>query len=292
VASAVRWAHRSDTFSALSCRFAVRSDDARLGHHVDALLAGLVVPGGAPEHWYSLTLGPDGGVDVRCDEETLASGQRPGDAIGWLVWDVNRRAAEAGDSHLLFHAAAVAAGEAGVVLPGPSGSGKSTLATGLAAAGLGYLSDELVALDLASGRLVPYPKPATVKPGSYAAVRALGLGPRDDGDADLWEGEEWHLAVGGAGGLAVAGGPVEPAFVLVPRFEAGAQTRLEPLPDTAAFLALALHGVNYRDRGAPGSQALGDLVTRCECYDVIMSDLGEACRLVLELVGREAPGAH
>ena len=129
---------------ALSYRFAVRSDDLELGRHVDELLRGLREPGLArpAEHMYSLSPSPDDArlVDVRRDGTTLALGQRPGDAVGWVVWDVNRCAAEASGEHLLFHAAALNAGGTGVLVPGPSGSGKSTLAAGLAHAGLG-LSD-------------------------------------------------------------------------------------------------------------------------------------------------------
>jgi hypothetical protein len=29
---------------------------------------------------------------------------------------------------------------------------------------------------------------------------------------------------------------------------------------------------------------LGDLVDHCGCYELVLSDLGEACRLVLELL--------
>ena len=51
------WVHRTPYLSALSYRFAVRTDNERLGRQVDALLAGLRDPvETAPvEHWYSLT---------------------------------------------------------------------------------------------------------------------------------------------------------------------------------------------------------------------------------------------
>ena len=50
-------AHSTPSLRGLSYRFAVRTDDERLGHLVDAVLGGLRDPGdGAPvEHWYSLT---------------------------------------------------------------------------------------------------------------------------------------------------------------------------------------------------------------------------------------------
>ena len=158
--------------SALSYDFALRCDDDRLLRRADAILAGLRARDQAApvEHLYTLTAAGAAGVDVARDGEPLALDQSPGDALGWVVWDVNRSAAEASGAHLLFHAGALEAGGTGVLVPGASGSGKSTLVAGLARAGLGYLTDELAALDLAHGQLLPYAKPITLKAGSFASA--------------------------------------------------------------------------------------------------------------------------
>jgi hypothetical protein len=230
-------ASRSGPFFGLSYQFAVRCDDARLGEQVDALFGGLRDPAAATAagagdtsevaHWYALTATPggDGTFDVARDDERLALDQPPGDALGWVVWDINRSAAAAAsDDHLLFHAGALDADGAGVLLPGASGSGKSTLTAGLARAGLGYLSDELTALDLRRGRLLPYAKPITLKHGSFGVVadlhpdRSTGAGGRP------WSGAEWQVAVGASTGLHV-GAACAPALVVVPRYEPDAPTR-------------------------------------------------------------------
>ena len=122
------------------------------------------------EHWYSLTASADGTFDVVRGGEPVAHAQRPSDAAGCLVWDVNRQAALAGRSHLLFHAAGLQRDGVGVLVPGASGAGKSTLAAGLVRAGFAYLSDELIALEIDGGRLLPYAKPIALKPGSTDAL--------------------------------------------------------------------------------------------------------------------------
>jgi hypothetical protein len=280
-------AHGSANLSALSYRFSVRSDDERVGRLVDAALTGLRDPfeTAAVTHRYSLTTAdaPAGTVDVTRDGERLACGQQPGDAVGWVVWDVNRAAAEAGGDHLLFHAGAIEAGDIGVLLPGASGSGKSTLVAGLVRAGLGYLTDELAALDLARGRLLPYAKPITVKAGSFAVL--ADMDPDRDGKpgAGLGWGEEWQVPVGADTGRRV-GRACAPGLVIVPRYVAGAATRLTALSDTEAFFSLALHAVNLLRHGAAGNQAVGRLATQCSCFALTMSDLDEACALVLDLV--------
>jgi hypothetical protein len=43
--------------------------------------------------------------------------------------------------------------------------------------------------------------------------------------------------------------------------------------------------VNMLPHGASGTEALGRLSADCECYALALSDLDEACGLVLGLVG-------
>ena len=316
------WAHYTPSLNGFSYRFAVRSDDARLGSYAETLLAGLRGEGPV-EHWYSLTrsAGASGVssasagsgaflVDVDVDGQPGVLARRVGDALAWVLWHANQAAADAGRDHLLFHAGGVCAangsGEGlGILMPAGSGSGKSTLTAGLVRAGLSYLSDELIALELdpestvTGGRLLPYPKPITVKPGSFDVLRDLepkgvgvgvGMGV-DDGTSDDegWVGEEWLLPVGEAVGRPVAA-PSVPGVVVVPRYQAGAKTELTPLSETEAFVALALNAVNFKQHGAKGAHALGDLVSRCDCMALAMSDLDEACTLVLDAVADASVG--
>ena len=283
--------HRTPTLNALSYRFALCTDDVRLGRHVDALFAGLRDrDGDVADHWYSLHARSEGTVGVSRDGEVLVRAADAADAVSWVVWHVNRSAAEAGDGHLLLHAGALDAGARAVVLPGVSGSGKSTLCAALAQAGFDYLSDELVALDLATDQVLPYPKPITVKAGSFEALARVGLRRGDGGPGDVgWGGEEWQLAVGAGTGLRV-GRACPPGFVIVPRYVKGAVTSLSDLSDTEAFFALAANAVNLRSRAARGTDALGRAVARCRCMALTYSDLDEACRLVSGLVGHLAVG--
>lgn len=63
--------------------------------------------------------------------------------------------------HLLcFHAGAVALDGTGMLLMGPSGAGKTSVTLALVEAGCAFLSDEIGAVRLDSGRLVPVPRAA------------------------------------------------------------------------------------------------------------------------------------
>ena len=244
----------------------MRADDELMGRHVDAVSAGLRVPDDAApiDHWYSLTASDTavGTIDVRHDGDELVRAQRPSDALGWVICDLNRSAAEASGGHLLFHAGALEVDGIGVLVPGASGSGKSTLVAGLVRAGLGYLTDELAALDMATGRLVPYPKPITLKRGSFdmlsdmAPTDCTGLG------RDPWADEEWQVAVGTGTGRRI-GRACVPGIVVVPRYVAGAGTAVRALSATEAFFALAVNVVNLVPHGSVGTRALGRLASMC-----------------------------
>jgi hypothetical protein len=283
--------YRTPALRALSFRFAVRSDDDDLGRHVDALLCGLRDgDGGAEvEHSYTLCTQPDG-IDVWRDDEPVVRGVRAAAVAGWVVWDINRSAAEASGEHLLFHAAALEFDGVGLLLPGASGSGKSTLAAALASSGAGYLSDELVAVDLTSGALVPYPKPISLKSGSFALLRHLGPGEGPEGDiarTTFWGEREWQVAVGARAGLAL-GRHCLPRVVVAPRYRPGAPTVVRPLTETEAFFSVAAHAINLAPHGARGTGVLAELAATCLCASLTFSDLDDACRAIGELVEHHA----
>ncbi len=276
--------HRTPDLRALAHRFAVQCGDAELGRHLDDLLAGLRSAAPA-DHCYTVTSSADGAtVDVRRDGVDVGRWQRPSAAVDALMREVNQAAADASDEFLLLHAGALDAGGTGVLFPAASGAGKSTLVTALAASGLGYLTDELVALDLPSGELLPYPKPVTLKPGGLAVLAGC-LGGADPGPRATEADDVAQLAVGPGTPLQI-GSRCRPGVIVVPRYVPGADTVLAPLTDTEAFFALALNAVNLLHHGAAGAAALGELAASCTCVALTMSDLDTACTLVGSLLAR------
>jgi len=86
------------------------------------------------------------------------------------------------------HAAVLGGARGAVVLPGHSGLGKSTATAAGLLAGLGYLSDEALAVDWHSGIVArPYPRPMALSDWSR---QELGLGPVI-GPADPETGEQY-----------------------------------------------------------------------------------------------------
>ena len=75
--------------------------------------------------------------------------------------------------HLILHAAVVERDGVAVVLPGPSGSGKSTLCAALTLGGWRLLSDEFTIIRSDDGRVMPNPRPISLKNQSIAVVAGL-----------------------------------------------------------------------------------------------------------------------
>lgn len=100
-------------------------------------------------------------------------------ALQRLSQDVTRHLIAAQTGRLLmFHAGAVSHPGTGgsVVFVAPSGTGKTTLAR-LLGRTHGYLTDETVGIDPATGRIHPYPKPLSIAPAPDDRWRKVETSP-------------------------------------------------------------------------------------------------------------------
>ena len=146
-----------------------------------------------------------------------------------------------------------------------------------------------MALEFDGGCLLPYAKPIAVKPGSTDALRDMRTPAFGDAD-DLLAGD-WLIAVGDDVCRPV-GAPCVPELVVVPSYQPGHATQLRSLSETEAFVALAVNAVNLAEHGIEAVRALGELVARCECVTLAMSDLDEAVELVRQVVQGTGPTAR
>lgn len=171
---------------------------------------------------------------------------------GWRVDGVPALASNAGDcatalltaalthivaahTRMLAIHAGVMVGPAGtLVVPGQSGHGKSTLVASAVQAGLGYASDEVLAIDRATGELEALPRPLLV---DDTAWRLLGL-PEASAPSPGHELEvpSAHL------GQAVR--PVGPVHVLLTRRAPGA-TQVAPTRRSDAVVPLLNRAFNH-----------------------------------------------
>jgi HprK-related kinase A len=184
---------------------------------------------------------------------------------------------------LMIHAAVVERGGRALILPAPPGSGKSTLSAGLVWRGWRLLSDELTLIDPATGQVTPVPRPVSLKNASIDVIRQFAPQARF--------GPVVHETMkGSVGHFSPPPGAVErgqdtalPAWVVLPKFVAGADTQLTPLSKGKALMALADNSFNYHVHGAGGFQTLTALVGRSDCFNFSYSRLEEAVELFARL---------
>src|SRR5688500_17125559 len=218
---------------------------------------------------------------IERDGVTMFQTDRPWDVVPYLAWAINWEAvARLSRRYLLLHAGAVAWGGHAMLFPADSGSGKTTLVAGLLAAGFDYLSDDIVPMDPNSGRLLPFAKSLSLKPGGrrplHRVYRTYG---RRVPPVRGHPASGWAL-------VPRAAWPTEPViarYVVVPRYIRGEPTRLEPLGRGAAAERLFGQAFNVSEHGVAGVGRIVEMVRGAQCYSLTIGRLEEAVALLRAL---------
>jgi len=204
-------------------------------------------------------------------------------ALPMIEWGLNWCITAYSNHVLILHAAAVARNGRTLILPAPPGSGKSTLCAALVNRGWRLLSDELSIIRLDTGAMLGLARPVNLKNASIGVIQrfapqALFSRPVHD----TTKGTVAMMAAPQASVEAVDE-PAWPAWMVLPRYRAGASTTLTPMPRGEAFMKIADNAMNYHILAAEGFRAVGDLVDRCQHFSFEYSDLDEAMQVFDQL---------
>jgi HprK-related kinase A len=209
-------------------------------------------------------------------------------AFPMLEWGLNWCVSSHCHQFLMIHSAVVEMHGRALIMPAPPGSGKSTLCAGLICRGWRLLSDELTLIDPATGAIVPVPRPVSLKNASIDIVRAFApgavLGPAVQ---DTLKGTVAHMSPP-TESVRHAAETAMPAWIVLPRYTAGAPATLTPLSKARAFLHLADNSFNYHVHGKNGFDAIGKVIDACECYEFSYADLADAERVFAQLASTTA----
>ena len=187
-------------------------------------------------------------------------------AFPLLEWGLNWCVSAHCHQYLIVHAAVVERDGRVLILPAPPGSGKSTLCAALIASGWRLFSDELALIDAMSGRVVPLPRPISLKNESIDIIGAFWPGVRmNEVVHDTMKGSVVHVQPPADSVRRWSEGAA-PGWVVIPRYVAGRNTELAPLDRSAAFMRLVESAFNYSMHGRTGFERLANLVTASECF--------------------------
>jgi HprK-related kinase A len=178
--------------------------------------------------------------------------------------------------YLTLHAASIAQGSDGIILPGASGSGKSTLASGLAWQDWRFLSDEFVLLSPVTGQLHPYPRPTSLKNESVAIMK--GIAPPGNFSPEFPETHKGTICYVRPPQIAIdlMHETVTPRFLVFPDFAADAAPKLAPMTPEEAFVRLVAGSANYDRMGEASFNLLVNLVRSCPAHIMSYAKFSDA----------------
>ncbi len=210
-------------------------------------------------------------------------------AFPMFEWSMNWCVSSRAHDYLVIHAAVIERNGCAAILPAPPGSGKSTLCAALVTrGGWRLLSDELTLVRLGDGRIVPLPRPVSLKNGSIDVIRAWAP------DAvfsravrDTNKGTVAHVKAPGDS-VARALETATARWIVFPQYQAGAAPTLEPIAQGRAFMQVAQNAFNYSLLGVAGFEALAGLIEGSASYHFRYSALDDA----VASFERLAHGAH
>ncbi|TBO30219.1 HprK-related kinase A [Aquabacterium lacunae] len=198
------------------------------------------------------------------------------EAYAFFEWGLNWCVTSHCHRWIHIHAAVLEKNGLAVLLPAPPGSGKSTLCAALMLHGWRLLSDELAMLDPVDGMLVPNPRPISLKNASIELISGrkgtLNMGPVA---RDTQKGTVCHLQVA-SHCIELADVRARPAWVVFPRYMAGADLQAAPLSRPHTLLQLQRNSFNRHLHGHAGFHALADLVDRSSSHELTYSRLNDA----------------
>lgn len=200
--------------------------------------------------------------------------------VNYLVF--TRAVARAGYS-VAFHAGAVSDGRRALVLPGDAGSGKTSLTAALVHAGLRYLSDDLVLLRTGRTEIEGVPFSLCVKESGVELLRSrfpdlprLPAHPRPDGRRVRYLPPPPERFANDRGGARAA-------WLVFPRYEAGAGTRLGRLSRAEALRRLLKTCTLATPLTRRQVETFIVWLRSVDCMELPMSSLDEAADLLRDL---------
>lgn len=205
-------------------------------------------------------------------------------ALAVLEWGINLAIAVRVNHLLLLHAAVVEKNNHVILFPAWPGSGKTTLCTYLIHRGFRLFSDEFGLMDPARGVFYPMPRLMPLKNQSIQIIRNyLPEAVIGQSIPNTHKGTVAHVCPP-ENSICSAERTAKARWIFFLRWNEKAETNIQPISDAEAFMLLASNAFNYEVLGATGFKAVAQLISDCNCYKLIYSDLEDVTSTLQNMV--------
>jgi len=178
--------------------------------------------------------------------------------------------------YLIIHAAVIERGGRAVVLPAPPGSGKSTLCAALVNRGWRLLSDELTLIGIDDGKILPLPRPVSLKNASIDIIKSYVPGAVFSPTVmDTTKGSVAHMKPT-VDSVCRVHEKARAGWIIFPRYQPESEAELIPLPRSRALLRVAENAFNFNALGTRGFETLAGMIDASLCFDFTYSRLDDA----------------
>lgn len=171
---------------------------------------------------------------------------------------------------LSVHAGVIAKDGCAIAIPGRSGVGKSTLVAACVAAGLDYVSDEALCIDLQTSQVVPYPRPLMLSDLSRQLVGPL------DATSVTTSGKVAVTPADLRGRIST--GPLNLTHVVLPH--RGVAPSLERIPTSEIVPVLLERSFNRRPRSPMEFDLVASAVESCQAWRLGYTEAIDAAALI------------
>jgi HprK-related kinase A len=193
---------------------------------------------------------------------------------------------------LAIHAAVLERWGIALLIPAPPGSGKSTLCAALACGGWRLLSDEFALIRRTDGRVLPMPRPISLKGKSIEIIGKLSPAARIGRECPGSEKGTIAFMRPPSESVMRRGESARPGLVLFLTYKEAGPLSLKPVSKAQAFMRLADNGYNYETLGEIGFDCLADAVDACDAYEFSYGRLNEAIERIDQLAQEKCARAR
>lgn len=202
-----------------------------------------------------------------------------------LEWGLNWCVAARPLGYLVMHAAVLAKGGKAMMMPGFPGAGKSTLCASLCLLeDWQLLSDELTILDPVTGKVIPHPRPISLKNQSLRVVSAFPKARMGPIYRDTRKGDISHAACPPESVLR-SKDHADVRWIIFPRFELDALPQCDEISRVEAFTLISEQSFNKERMGEAGFQAVCSMLTSARCFQIVFGSTDDALKLVRTIAG-------